>query len=145
MTISIQDIPHINAILNSISVVFLLTGYYFIRIGNIERHKFCMLGAAIVSALFLVGYVFYKLNTGFAKFGGEGPIRIFYFSFLFVHVVGAFLITPLVPLTLYRALTNDFSRHRKIARWTWPLWVYVGISGVGVYFMAIHLYPYTSS
>ena len=142
MTLGIHDIPHLNAILNSISVILLIAGYYFIRTGDRERHKACMLGAAIVSALFLIGYVIYKLNTGFAKFGGQGPIRTFYFWFLFFHVVGAFLITPLVPITLYRALKNDFTRHRVIARWTWPLWVYVGISGVGVYFMAIHLYPY---
>jgi putative membrane protein len=142
MIIAVQDIPHINAILNSISVVFLLFGYYFIRVRDKSLHKLCMIGASIVSALFLIGYVYYKLNTGFAKFGGEGAIRIFYFSFLFVHVVGAFAITPLVPMTLYRALTGNFDRHKKLARWTWPLWVYVGVSGVIIYFMAIHLYPH---
>ena len=143
MTFSIQDIPHLNAILNSISVLFLLAGYKFVKAGDFNRHKFCMLAAATVSALFLVGYVIYKLNTGFAKFGGEGWVRTFYFSFLFVHVIGAFLITPLVPLTLYRALKSDFKKHKKLARWTWPLWVYVGVSGVGVYIMAIHLFPHT--
>ena len=65
--------------------------------------------------------------------------------FLFFHVVGAFLITPLVPLTLYRALTNDFEKHRKLARWTWPLWVYVGVSGVGIYVMAIHMFPHVAA
>ena len=145
MAFNVQDIPHLNAVLNCISVIFLLAGYRFIRAGNKEYHKICMLGAAAVSTLFLIGYIFYKVNTGFAKFGGEGWIRNFYFCFLFFHVVGAFLITPLVPLTLYRALKNDFDHHRKLARWTWPLWVYVGVSGIGVYIMAIHLFPYKSS
>ena len=145
MSLTISDIPHLNAILNSISVLLLISGYIFIKSGNKVRHRFCMLGATIVSALFLIGYVIYKLNTGFAKFGGEGWIRIFYFCFLFFHVVGAFLITPLVPLTLYRALTNDFEKHRKLARWTWPLWVYVGVSGVGIYVMAIHMFPHVAA
>ena len=143
MTFAIEDIPHLNAFLNALSVLFLIGGYIFIRAGNKERHKYCMLAATAVSGLFLIGYVIYKFNTGFAKFGGEGWIRTFYFTFLFVHVIGAFIITPLVPLTLYRALTNNFEQHRKLARWTWPIWVYVGLSGVGVYIFAIHLYPYS--
>jgi len=143
MIFTVHDIPHLNAFLNTLSVLLLIAGYSFIRAGDKERHKYCMLAAAVVSGLFLIGYVIYKFNTGFAKFGGEGWIRTFYFCFLFVHVICAFIITPLVPLTLYRALKNDFERHRKLARWAWPIWVYVGISGVGVYIFAIHLYPYS--
>ena len=140
----IQDITHLNAALNALSVFFLLLGYRFIRAGNQEKHKLCMLIAVVISAFFLVGYVIYKANSGFAKFGGEGIIRPIYFSLLIVHVIGATIIVPLVPLTLYRALTGNFEKHKRFARWTWPLWVFVGISGVAVYVMAVHLYPHVS-
>ena len=138
----IQDIAHVNASLNALSVFFLLLGYKFIRAGNMEKHKLCMLTAVVISAFFLIGYVTYKLNSGFAKFGGEGIIRPMYFTLLIIHVIGAISIVPLVPLTLYRALTGNFDKHKRIARWTWPIWVFVGISGVVVYIMAIHLYPH---
>ena len=104
-----------------------------------------MITALVVSALFLVFYVIYKANSGFAKFGGEGWIRPVYFTILFVHVLGAIAITPLVPWTVYRALKGEFEGHRRLARWTWPLWIYVGVSGVVVYAMAVHLYPFQAS
>ena len=138
----IQDITHVNAALNALSVFFLLLGYKFIHAGNKEKHKLCMLIAVVISAFFLVGYVTYKLNSGFAKFGGEGIIRPIYFTLLIIHVIGAISIVPLVPLTLYRALTGNFDEHKRFARCTWPIWVFVGISGVVVYTMAIHLYPH---
>ena len=138
----IQDITHVNAALNALSVLFLLLGYKFIRAGNMEKHKLCMLTAVIISAFFLIGYVTYKLNSGFAKFGGEGIIRPMYFTLLIIHVIGVISIVPLVPLTLFRALTGNFEEHKRFARWTWPIWVFVGISGVVVYVMAIHLYPH---
>ena len=138
----IQDITHVNAALNALSVLCLVLGYRYIRAGEREKHKFCMLAAVFISALFLVGYVIYKANSGFAKFGGEGMIRPFYFTLLAVHVVGAVAILPLVPLTLYRALTGNFDKHKRFARWTWPIWVFVGVSGVVVYVMAVHLYPH---
>lgn len=138
----IQDITHINASLNAISVIFLILAYRYIRAGEREKHKTCMLIAVFVSALFLIGYVIYKANSGFAKFGGEGLIRPVYFTILIIHVIGAVAITPLAPFTLYRALTGNFEKHRKIARWTWPLWTFVGVSGVVVYVMAVHLYPH---
>jgi len=138
----IQDLTHLNAALNAISVCFLLAGFYFIKSGERDRHRFCMLSAVAVSALFLVFYVIYKANSGFAKFGGEGVIRPIYFTILAIHVLGAMLILPLVPITLYRALKGQFDRHRKFARWTWPIWVFVGVSGVFVYVMAVHIYPH---
>ncbi|MBT6094446.1 MAG: DUF420 domain-containing protein [Rhodospirillaceae bacterium] len=140
--IEIQDLTHVNATLNGISVLFLLAGYRYIRAGERERHRFCMLMAIFVSCLFLVTYVTYKANSGFAKFGGEGWIRPVYFSILALHVVGAALLVPLVPWTLFRALKGRFDKHKKLARFTWPLWIYVGISGVVVYVMAVHLYPH---
>lgn len=142
MTFDVQDLTHVNAALNALSVCFLILGYRFIRSGEREKHKICMLMAIAVSGLFLVGYVIYKANSGFAKFGGEGAIRIFYFSLLAVHVVGAIAILPLVPLTLYRALKGNFDKHKRIARITWPIWMFVGVSGVVVYVMAVRLYPH---
>ena len=138
----ILDLPHINAALNGLSALILCVGYYFIRHGERTKHRACMIAALSVSAAFLVTYLIYKANSGFAKFGGEGFIRPIYFSILLVHVVCAIAIVPMVPITLYRALTGQFDRHRKIARWTFPIWFFVGISGVVVYIMAIHLYPH---
>ena len=138
----IQDLTHVIAGLNGISVVLLLAGFHFIRSGDWRRHRACMLTAVAVSVVFLVFYVIYKANSGFAKFGGEGVIRPIYFTILIAHVIGAIAIVPLVPMTLFRALAGRFADHRRLARWTWPLWLYVGISGVVVYVMAIHLYPH---
>lgn len=139
----VADIPHLNAALNAASVVLLAKGYYHIRNGDKQRHRAAMIAALAVSALFLVFYLIYKANSGFAKFGGDGFIRPVYFTILIVHVAGAFAITPLVPITVWRAMKGNFEAHRRIARFTWPLWVFVGISGVVVYVMAVHLYPYT--
>jgi len=140
-----QDLVHVNAALNAVSVALLLAGFAQIRAGNRERHRMFMLAAVAVSAVFLVSYVLYKANSGFAKFGGEGLVRPIYFTILFVHVVGAIAIVPLVPWTLVRALKGEFERHKKIAKKTWALWVYVGVSGVVVYVMAVHMYPYVPS
>lgn len=138
----ITTIPHINASLNALSVVFLSLGFVFIKNGNKTAHRAAMVGALLVSAVFLVFYVYYKLNSGFAKFGGEGFIRPVYFTILIIHVLGAIAIVPLVPMTVARAIKGNFERHKRLARWTWPTWMFVGISGVVVYWMAIRLYPY---
>jgi len=139
----ITTIPHINASLNALSVVFLVLGFIFIKNGHRVAHRAAMIGALVVSAAFLVFYVYYKLNSGFAKFGGEGLIRPVYFSILAIHVLGAIAIVPMVPMVVSRAIRGQFDRHRTLARWTWPLWTFVGVSGVVVYWMAIRLYPYT--
>ena len=136
-----QSLVHVNAILNAISVVFLGLGYYFIKNGDWRKHRAMMISALAASGLFLISYVIYKLNSGFAKFGGEGSVRYFYFSLLFIHVVGAIAIVPLVPITVYRAWRETFDKHKRIAKITWPLWMFVGISGVVVYVMAVHMYP----
>jgi len=137
----IIDLPHINAALNGATIVFLAAGLYFILNLARERHRACMIAALIVSAAFLISYITYHFNSGLAKFGGEGLIRPIYFTLLIVHVLIAAVITPLVPLTAYWALTDQFARHKRIARWTWSLWMFVAVSGVVVYVMAIHLYP----
>lgn len=139
---SIADLPHINAALNLVSAAFLALGLRYILRGERQRHRAMMLCAVAASAAFLVTYLIYHFNSGLAKFGGEGVIRPIYFGILIAHVIGAVVITPLVPITLYRALSGRFDRHRKIARWTWPLWMYVAISGVVVYVMATHMFPY---
>lgn len=140
--IAIADLPHVNAALNAITIVFLGAGYYFIRNGQRGKHKACMLSAIAVSAAFLVTYLIYHFNSGLARFGGEGWIRPVYFTILIAHVLVAVVITVLVPITVVSALNGLFDRHRSIARWTWPLWMYVAVSGVVVYVMAVHLFPY---
>jgi putative membrane protein len=140
--LAISDLPHVNAALNALSMIFLAFGYRFIRAGDRRRHRACMLAATAASLLFLITYLTYHFNSGLARFGGEGFIRPVYFTILIAHVLVAIAITPLVPLTLYRALTGQFARHRAIAGWTWLLWMYVAASGVVVYVMAIHLFPY---
>ncbi len=137
-----SDLPHLIAALNGLSVIFLSMGYAFIRQGNWRRHRACMISALAISAAFLVVYLIYKANAGFAKFGGEGWIRPIYFTILIAHIIGAIAIVPMVPLTVFRALKEQFDQHRRIARWTWPLWMYVGLSGVVVYMMTVHFFPH---
>jgi putative membrane protein len=140
--IDAADLTHVNAALNAATIVFLGMGLWFILQGDRRRHRASMLAALAVSAMFLVSYLIYHFNAGLAKFGGEGAIRPIYFSILILHVVAAVAITPLVPVTVFRAISGRYDRHRKIARWTWPLWMYVAVSGVVVYVMAVHIYPY---
>lgn len=140
--IDAADLTHVNAALNAATIVFLGMGLWFILQGDRRRHRASMLAALAVSAMFLVSYLIYHFNAGLAKFGGEGVVRPIYFSILILHVIAAVAITPLVPVTVFRALSGRYDRHRKIARWTWPLWMYVAVSGVVVYVMAVHLYPY---
>ena len=140
--IDAADLTHVNAALNAATIVFLGMGLWFILQGDRRRHRASMLAALAVSAMFLVSYLVYHFNAGLAKFGGEGVVRPIYFSILILHVVAAVAITPLVPVTVFRAISGRYDRHRKIARWTWPLWMYVAVSGVVVYVMAVHIYPY---
>ncbi len=140
--LAITDLPHVNAALNGASIICLAAGLWFILHGDRARHRISMLSALAVSAAFLVTYLIYHFNAGLAKFGGEGIIRPIYFTILIVHVIMAVVITPLVPLTVWRAWTGRFEQHRKLARWTWPMWMFVAVSGVVVYVMAVHLYPF---
>ena len=139
---AVQDLSHAIAALNALTAGFLVAGYVFIRRGDRRRHRLMMLSALAVSAAFLVVYVIYKLNSGFAKFGGEGIVRPIYFTILALHIVGAIAIVPLVPITVWRAWREKFDAHRRLARITWPVWMYVSISGVVVYVMAVHMFPH---
>src|SRR5688572_25146989 len=132
---TVTDLPALNAALNAISFVFLLTGYVFIRRGQRQKHRHCMIGALVMSALFLTSYVIYHLNVGSVPFRGTGWIRTVYFAVLIPHVILAAAIVPLVVITVSRALSERFDRHRAIARWTLPLWMFVSITGVIVYVM----------
>ena len=139
--LEIHELPHVNAALNGATILFLAAGLYFILQGRPDRHRACMIGALVVSGAFLVSYLIYHFNSGLAQFGGTGVIRPIYFAILIAHILIAVVITPLVPITVFRALSGRFERHKRIARWTWPLWMYVALSGVIVYVMAVHLYP----
>ena len=132
---TVTDLPALNATFNAISFAFLLAGYLFIRRGQWRRHRACMIAALVMSALFLTSYVIYHLEVGSVPFRGTGWIRTVYFAVLIPHVILAAGIVPLVVITVSRALSRRFDRHRAIARWTLPLWMYVSITGVIVYLM----------
>jgi putative membrane protein len=133
-------LPHLNAGLNAASFLLLLAGFYFIRRGNIAAHRASMVAALAVSGLFLVSYVVYHYNYGSVRFAGRGPVRPVYFFILITHVVLAAAIVPLVFVTVRRAFRRDYARHRRLARWTYPLWLYVSVTGVVVYVMLYQLY-----
>ena len=136
----ISHLPSVNAALNTMSAVFLALGYYSIRHKNVAAHKKCMLSAFATSLVFLASYITYHAVHGVVRFTGTGLARPFYFSLLGTHTVLAAAIVPLVLITLARAWRGQFDRHRRIARWTLPIWFYVSITGVVVYFMLYHLY-----
>ncbi len=128
-------LPSVNASLNSASAVLLVLGYFLIRQRAITAHTVCMLGACVTSTLFLVSYLYYHYHHGSTRFQGQGAVRIFYFGLLISHTVLAVAIVPLVIRTLYFAFTSRFHRHAAIARVTLPLWLYVSVTGVVVYWM----------
>ena len=132
---TLRDLPALNATLNAISFIFLVTGYVLIRRGRREAHRNCMVAALITSALFLTSYVIYHFNVGSVPFQKTGWIRMVYFAVLIPHVILAAAIVPLVAITVSRALSRRYDQHRRIARWTLPLWLYVSITGVIVYVM----------
>ncbi len=143
--IEIHTLPHILAVINVATVIVLLASYWFIQNGDREHHRKGMLAAAVLGAAFLTIYLTYHYNAGLAKFGGSGTIRPVYFTLLAVHVALAGVVALLVPLTLVRGLGGSFAAHRKVASWALPIWLFVSVSGVVVYVMAIHIYPYTGA
>lgn len=137
--LTISDLPTVNATLNTISATLLSIGYVCIRSRKPVAHRNCMIAAFAVSALFLTSYLIYHYHEGSTPFGGEGWIRSVYFAVLIPHIVLAALILPLALGTLYFALRKRFNKHRRIARWTLPIWLYVSVTGVIVYWMLYHL------
>jgi len=137
--IPLNTLPTLNAVLNSVSAILLALGYYFIRRRDITAHKRCMLGAFATSSLFLISYLTYHYHAGSKPFPREGAIRSVYFTILISHTVLAAVILPMAITTLRRALTGNFVRHVRIARLTLPLWFYVSVTGVVVYWMLYRL------
>jgi uncharacterized membrane protein YozB (DUF420 family) len=137
--VSVSDLPTLNALLNALAAVLLLAGWVHIRRGRITAHRRCMVAAFVVSSLFLVSYVVYHSAIGSRPFTGGGLLRVVYFTVLLTHVVLAAAIVPLVLVTLRRGLRRDDLRHRRIARWTLPLWLYVSVTGVVIYLMLYRL------
>ncbi len=131
----LSALPAVNAFLNGTSALLLFSGYLFIRRRNVIAHRACMLSAFCASTLFLVSYLTYHYHVGSVPFRGTGAVRVVYFSILITHTILAAVIVPLSLTTLYRALRAQFPRHVRIARWTLPVWLYVSVTGVVVYWM----------
>ena len=132
---SVTDLPAVNATLNTISTVLLITGWVFIRRGERQKHKACMIAALVTSSLFLTSYVIYHAQVGSVPFRGTGWIRTVYFSVLIPHVILAAAVVPPILITVSRGLSAKYDKHRRIARWTLPIWLYVSVTGVIVYLM----------
>ncbi|MFN0158215.1 MAG: DUF420 domain-containing protein [Bacteroidota bacterium] len=141
MPIQLTDLPLVNAILNATSAILLLIGYALIRNKNVPAHRKVMIAAFSTSTLFLLFYLFYHYNVGSVRFTAEGTVRIVYFTILISHTLLAVLVPPLAIITLSRGLKMHVDRHRKIARWTLPIWLYVSFTGVIVYLMLYVFYP----
>lgn len=139
--IELKQMPALNASLNGLAGVFLLAGYFFIRRKKISAHRACMIAAIICSTLFLSSYLYYHFHAGTTRFAGEGWSRPLYFTILFTHTPLAAVVLPLAIVTVTRAFRGNFAKHRKIARWTWPLWMYVSVTGVLIYFMLYQWFP----
>ena len=135
----VAALPLLNACLNATSAALLTGGWLFIRRRRVTAHKTCMVSALVVSTLFLVSYVTYHSLAGSRPFGGQGWIRLVYVPLLVSHIALAAAIAPLALTTVYHALRESFARHVRIARWTLPLWLYVSVTGVIVYWMLYRL------
>jgi putative membrane protein len=129
----------LNAALNTLSAVFLCAGYFFVRRQKIRGHRACMLAALGCSTLFLISYLVYHYQVGSVRYTGQGWIRAVYFGVLITHTVLATAVVPLALMTVTRALRGNFAQHRRIARWTFPIWLYVSVTGVIVYLMLYRL------
>jgi putative membrane protein len=147
---TIHDIPALNAALNALATLLMTVGFVCIRLGHRSAHRACMIATGVVSAIFLVGYLTHKALKGAAagagealhtQFGGEGAIRIVYYVMLITHVLLAMSIAYLVPRTFAYAFRGDFERHKKWARFTFPIWYYVSVTGVLVYFFLYRWWP----
>jgi uncharacterized membrane protein YozB (DUF420 family) len=137
--VTLSDLPALNAFLNASAAILLVIGYSLIRAGQIRQHRAVMIAACVVSTMFLTSYLIYHANIGSKPFQGRGPIRIIYFIILLTHVVLAAAVVPLALITLSRGLRARFDRHVAIARWTFPIWLYVSVTGVIVYLMLYRL------
>ena len=137
--IEVSQLPAVNATLNAVAGTLLAAGYACIRRGRVDLHRRCMVAAFATSALFLASYLVYHAQAGSRPFTGEGPIRVVYFTVLISHIILAAAVLPLAVVTLRRGLRRDDARHAALARWTLPVWLYVSVTGVVVYWMLYRL------
>lgn len=135
-----SSLPPLNAILNLIATALLIAGFVFIKRKNVRAHHACMLSAFGVSILFLASYLTFHAHAGEVRFSGHGWVRPLYFTILIPHIILATAIGPLALITLVYALRGRFASHRKIARWTWPIWMYVSVTGVVIFWMLYVVY-----
>ena len=140
MAIDLNIFPALNASLNGASAVFITTGRVLIRQQRIRLHRACMISAVVTSSLFLVCYLYYHAHVRSVHFPGQGWVRPLYFTILISHTLLAAAVLPLVLLSLNSGLRERFDRHRRISRWTFPVWLYVSVTGVVVYVMLYHIY-----
>ena len=138
---SLSDLPALNACLNSLSAILLSAGYIFIRQKKQSAHRNCMVAAFVTSTLFLISYLVYHFNSGRTVFQEPAWFRPFYLALLATHTVLAVVILPLILTTLFLALRQRFDSHKRIARWTWPLWMYVSVTGVLIYLLLYQIFP----
>ncbi len=138
---SVQDLPWVNALLNATSAVLVVRGLWLIRRGRSQAHRICMLAAVIVSALFLVSYLYYHAHAGRTVFRDPEWFRPLYLAILLSHTVLAAAIVPMVLITVTLALRNRWEAHKRWARWTWPVWLYVSVTGVGIYLLLYQIFP----
>jgi len=136
----ISYIPHILATLNTLSAILVCLGYLNIKKDNKAIHKLCMIAALVVSTVFMIFYLYYHSKVGYIPFKGLGDIRYLYFSLLASHVILAAIVFPMVLITAGLAMRSKFNTHKRIARWTLPIWLYVSVSGVIIYIMSFHIY-----
>jgi uncharacterized membrane protein YozB (DUF420 family) len=139
--VTISDLPHVNAALNTLAAILLVMGHHQIKHKRVASHKACMLSATGVSAAFLTSYLIYHYAVGSVRFAHGGALRAVYLTILASHTLLAAAVPVLVIITLWRAFRGDFERHRRIARWTYPIWLYVSVTGVVVYLMLYQLFP----
>ena len=135
MPVTVSTLPALNATLNATSAVLLVIAWILIKRGRWIAHRNVMLAAVCTSALFLISYLTYHAQVGSVRFTQQGPVRLVYFTILLTHTVLAAVIVPMVIVTLWRGLAAKYDRHRRIARWTLPIWLYVSVTGVIVYLM----------
>jgi uncharacterized membrane protein YozB (DUF420 family) len=134
-------LPHLNAVLNAASGLLLVIGFIFIRRKRIRPHLACMVAALCTSTLFLISYLTYHYFHGTTRFTGQGLVRALYLTILGTHTILAVAVLPFIFITVYKALSGQFHKHMRVARWTFPIWLYVSITGVIVYLMLYRLYP----
>jgi uncharacterized membrane protein YozB (DUF420 family) len=139
--VSFSDLPAVNASLNGLSAIFLSLGFWFIRRKNIAAHQRCMVSAVVTSILFLACYLTYHFKAGRTVFKDPAWFRPIYLTLLLTHTLLAVTIVPMIIITLSRALRQRFDKHKKVARWTWPLWMYVSVTGVLIYYLLYIKFP----